>query len=398
MKKISLLLMLIIAGWSLTACTESHNDYPMPPVYPQEPVVTVEGFEATTTDAATQPIDLATMTEESIQMFTLKMGTLPAGMEFKNVRIEAKANDKPKMEPYNVKASDDGKVTKEELKNLVYNFYGKKATERTFTAQIFADAVKGTESQLIYLTKPFTLRITPEKLEDPYYYLYGLATGNYTAANANRAIMSPVEGDGNDMKFTYTTKFTARNAGDLLVWNISYWKTDFQKKDFSKVYATEKLYDKSESGTVIQGNKDNFFIAPTAEYYTFTIDLEALTFKWVKLEDQNPAKYTNITMIGSFNSWNETSGEIEMKAIDQAKHNWYVRCTFPSDTELKFRANHDYTVMNWGYGDSDKEWTTDEEWAKVCEKDKKNIGVPAGQYDIYFCDITGTAHFVPVED
>jgi hypothetical protein len=87
-----------------------------------------------------------------------------------------------------------------------------------------------------------------------------------------------------------------------------------------------------------------------------------------------------------------------MKAIDQAKHNWYVRCTFPSDTELKFRANHDYTVMNWGYGDSDKEWTTDEEWAKVCEKDKKNIGVPAGQYDIYFCDITGTAHFVPVED
>ena len=204
MKKISLLLMLIIAGWSLTACTESHNDYPMPPVYPQEPVVTVEGFEATTTDAATQPIDLATMTEESIQMFTLKMGTLPAGMEFKNVRIEAKANDKPKMEPYNVKASDDGKVTKEELTNLVYNFYGKKATERTFTAQIFADAVKGTESQLIYLTKPFTLRITPEKLEDPYYYLYGLATGNYTAANANRAIMSPVEGEGNDMKFTYT--------------------------------------------------------------------------------------------------------------------------------------------------------------------------------------------------
>ena len=54
MKKISLLLMLVIAGWSLTACDESFNDYPMPPVYEQEPLITVEGFEATTTPEATQ--------------------------------------------------------------------------------------------------------------------------------------------------------------------------------------------------------------------------------------------------------------------------------------------------------------------------------------------------------
>ena len=90
MKKISLLLMLVIAGWSLTACDESYNDYPMPPVYEQEPLVTVEGFEATVTPEATQPIDLGTMTEDAIHMFTLKLGTLPEGMTLKNIRLEAK--------------------------------------------------------------------------------------------------------------------------------------------------------------------------------------------------------------------------------------------------------------------------------------------------------------------
>ena len=88
MKKISLLLMLVIAGWSLTACDESFNDYSMPPVYEQQPLVTVEGFEATIAPEATQPIDIGTMTEDAIHMFTLKLGTLPEGMTLKNIRLE----------------------------------------------------------------------------------------------------------------------------------------------------------------------------------------------------------------------------------------------------------------------------------------------------------------------
>lgn len=389
MKKISLFLMLVIAGWSLTACDESHNDYPMPPVYAQEPLVAAEGYEATLSAAATTPINLGTMTENAIQLYTLKTGTLPAGMTFKNLRLEAKATDKPKIAPHNVETSEDGYVTKEELTKLVYAFYGKKATERTFTARLMADAVKGTEAQMIYLTDPFTLRVTPEKLEEPYYYLFGKATGNVTADNAYKYVMTPIE--GNDMGFTFTTKYTARQAGDILVWNISYWKNDYPKKDFSKVYATETKGDKSSTGNVVQGSKDNFFIAPTAAYYTFYIDLEQLTFRWEKLEDQNPATYTSISMfVASDNS------DIDLTAVDPTKHNWYTRKTFSADTELTFRANHS-NDMNWGYGESDKEWNAGDDWAKICTKDKKNIAVPAGTYDVYFCDITGAAHFVPVE-
>ena len=261
----------------------------MPPVYAQEPLVAAEGYQATLSAAATTPIDLGAMTADAIQLYTLTTGTLPAGMTIKNLRLEARAVDKPKIAPHNVETTEDGYVTKEELTKLVYAFYGKKATERTFTARLMADAVKGTEAQLLYLSDPFTIRITPQKLEDPYYYLYGLAVGNVTAANANRYVMTPIE--GNDMGFSFTTKFTSRPA-DLLVWNISYWKNDFPKKDFSKVYATETKGDKSETGNVVQGEQNNYFIAPTAEFYTFNIDLEALTFKWKKLEDQNPTTYT----------------------------------------------------------------------------------------------------------
>ena len=87
-----------------------------------------------------------------------------------------------------------------------------------------------------------------------------------------------------------------------------------------------------------------------------------------------------------------------MVAVDKAKHNWYAQVTIPADTQLKFRADHAWTTADWGYGDADGDWTVnDDVWAKTLEKGKKNIAVPAGTYHVYFCDITGAAHFVLAE-
>lgn len=384
-------LLLAVAGWSLTACKQHFDDWAQPKVYPQEPAIEVSGFTATPTTAAASVIDLGTMAAgSSVKLFDLTIGTLPEGVSLKNIRLEAKPADQPTTAATEVDASETGEVTKEELMDLVYNFYGKKSTVRVFDAALYANAAKGTEAQLITLCS-FQLKVKPEKLEEPYYYVYGRATAA-SADNAYKFVMTPVE--GNDMAFTYTTKFTG--ITDMLIWNMSYWKVDYPSQDFSKVYGQETKGSKAVSGTVIQGNKDNYFVSPASnKFYTFTIDLEKLTYEWKLLDDQNPASYTNISLIGVNGKWSD-GDDIDLTVVDRNKHNWYLRYTFTADTQLKFRANHGWT-MNWGYGSNDGDWKANEDWAKFCTPDAKNISITAGTYDIYFCDITGAAHFVPVE-
>ena len=386
-------MMLAIAGWSLTACDESHNDFPEPDVYPQEKVISmsdITGFVATPTAAASSNINLGTMAEDSIQLFTLQMGKLPDDMTFDSLRFEAWPSDRSEYYAIKAKVSANGMIAKEDLANLVYTFYGKKVTERVFKAKLLGDAFKGKEAFLIELGE-FTLRITPEELENPYYYVYGNAT-SAKKEDAYKTIMTP--DPTSDVVYSYTTKYVS--SGDMKIWNSKYWQEGAKTNDFSKLYGSgeEKPTSyKGLTGKLEQGRNSSIF-SPTKEYYTFTIDLEALTYTWTKLEDQNPTAYGVVSLIGVGGDWNT---DIDMEAADKAKHNWYVKVTIAADTQLKFRADHGWDT-DWGYGDSDGKWAVnDDDWAKTCEKGAKNIALPAGTYHIYFCDITGVAHFVPAE-
>jgi len=393
MKKISLFLMLVIAGWSLTACDESHDDFPTPTVYPQEEVYNmsdITGFVATPTAAASSNINLGTMTEDSIQLFTLQMGTLPAGLTFDSLRFEAWPADKTEYVATKAKVAANGMIAKEDLAKLVYTFYGKKVTERVFKAKLLGNAFKGKEAFLIELGS-FTLSITPEEMENPYYYIYGNAT-SAKKEEAYKTVMTP--DPTNDVIFSYTTKYVS--SGDIKVWNSKYWQEGYKTNDFSKLYGSgeeKPTTYKGLEGKLEQGRNSSIF-SPTKEYYTFTIDLEKLTYKWVKLENQTPTDYTVISLIGVGGDWNT---DIDMVTADKAKHNWYALVNIAADTQLKFRADHDWSA-NWGFGNSDGEWSVDDDnWAKTCAIDAKNIAVTAGKYHVYFCDITGAAHFVPAE-
>ena len=325
--------MLVIAGWSLTACDESFDDYAQNIVYPQEEVITIEGFEATPTAAASQNINLGTMTEDAIQLFTLKQGTLPEGVTLENIRLEAWPANKTEYVAAKVVASEDGMVTKDELAKLVYTFYGKKATERTFQAKLYANAIKGTEAQLITLGD-FTLKVTPEEVENPYYYVYGGAT-SAKKEDAYKTVMTP--DPTSDVVFSYTTKYVS--SGDMKIWNSRYWQEGAGKNDFSKLYGSgeeKPTTYKGLTGKLEQGRNSSIF-SPTKEYYTFTIDLEALTYTWTKLEDQNPVSYDVISLIGIANDWDN---DVDMEPADKAKHNWFAKVTIAADTQLKFRANH----------------------------------------------------------
>jgi hypothetical protein len=173
----------------------------------------------------------------------------------------------------------------------------------------------------------------------------------------------------------------------MKVWNSKYWQEGAKSNDFSKLYGSgeEKPTSyKGLTGKLEQGRNSSIF-SPTKEYYTFTIDLEALTYTWTKLEDQNPASYDVISLIGIANDWNN---DVDMEPADKAKHNWYAKVTIAAETQLKFRANHDWGT-NWGYG-NDRDWDVSENFNKIGTNGGGNIWVPAGTYAVYLNDITNS--------
>jgi hypothetical protein len=299
-------------------------------------------------------------------------------------------------------------ISKEDLAKLVYTFYGKKVTERVFKAKLMGNAFKGKEAFLIELGD-FTLHITPEELESAFYYVFG-KINSVSEQTANKAIMTP--DPENDQKFYFTSMFAS--SSDILVWNEMYWKVATNNgtknavaADYDKVYgmpSQEEANQKPMSGTSFQGLPEGtsipvYFLAPTKAFYTFTIDLEAKTFKWELLANQNPTKYSTMTLKGLAADVAMTSVGVAGKTgIGTDKHNW---CALNVNVAAESLVTVASGTTTWGFGDADGAWTVDYDqdnmWAKYCTTTGKAIKVPAGKYNIYFCDITGALHFVPVE-
>lgn len=173
---------------------------------------------------------------------------------------------------------------------------------------------------------------------------------------------------------SYTTKWTG-------AWDLKVWDADgFGNWDVAWGCAVDG--DNSPNGALINSGSQAIS-APSAEYYTFTIDMNTQTYTWTKLDNQAPTEYESISLIGEFNGW---GGDFDLEQV--TPHNWYGVFTQESDGQLKYRANHDWSV-NWGYG-SDMEWNVTEEFNKIGTNGGGNIWVPAGTYAVYLNDITNS--------
>ncbi len=177
---------------------------------------------------------------------------------------------------------------------------------------------------------------------------------------------------------SYTTKWTG--AWDLKFWNA----IDFGTWD--NAYGCEVDGDNSPSGKII-GSGAQAISAPSAEYYTFTIDMENMQYTWTKLENQNPTEYESISLIGEFSGW---SSDFDLKQV--APHNWHGVFTQENAGMLKYRANHAWAT-NWGYG-NDGDWNVESALDHIGTNGGGNIYVPAGTYDVYLNDITNSMLFV----
>ena len=109
---------------------------------------------------------------------------------------------------------------------------------------------------------------------------------------------------------------------------------------------------------------------PGAGFYRIELDASALTYSLTKIE--------TIGIIGGFNGW---GGDVDM-TYNTADGCWEATTTISEDTELKFRANHDWGV-NWG-GDVNN-----------LIPDGPNINVSAGTYKFQlYLSYQGNNHVV----
>ena len=216
-----------------------------------------------------------------------------------------------------------------------------------------------------------TYQITPIVIASQYYMVGGLQGWS----DSKKTCLFTPEGSN---VMSYTTKWTG--AWDLKIWASA----DFGNWDVA--YGSVVDGDNSPSGALTNSGA-GAISAPSAEFYKFTIDMNSFTYTWTRLDDQAPTEYSNISLIGEFNGW---GGDFELEEV--TPHNWYAIFTQEADGQLKFRANHDWSV-NWGFG-NDKDWNVTESINKIGSNGAGNIYVPAGTYAVYLNDITNSMMFV----
>ena len=230
-----------------------------------------------------------------------------------------------------------------------------------------------------HVTGAKKIRITLNMLEYSYtidpinvadvYYLVGGVQG--WSDSKKTCLFTPEEQKN---VLSYTTKWTG--AWDLKIWDAE----NFGNWDAAWGCAVEG--DNSPSGA-LQNSGAQAISAPSAEFYTFTIDMNTQTYTWTKLDNQSPTEYESISLIGEFSGWGD---DFDLEQV--TPHNWYGVFTQKSDGQLKYRANHDWSV-NWGYG-NDKDWNVADGFNKIGTNGGGNIWVPAGTYAVYLNDITNS--------
>jgi hypothetical protein len=205
-----------------------------------------------------------------------------------------------------------------------------------------------------------------------YYMVGGLQNWNADKATGMTCLFYP-QGSGIS---SYTTKWPG--AWDLKIWDYD----NFGNWDVA--YGTAVDGDGAASGSLINSGAKSFQAPTKNEFYTLTINMGAKTYTWTKLENQSPAEYGKIGLVGEFNNWGPTDFDLTMVT----PHNWYAKFTQTTTGSLKFRADGAWT-NNWGTGIN-----VGDKYYGTATNGGDNITVPAGTYSVYFNDITGEFAFV----
>ena len=211
----------------------------------------------------------------------------------------------------------------------------------------------------------------------PEYYLVGKLQG---WSPENKTCLMYAE---TPMVQSYTTQWN--DDANLKIWLGSDWG------NWDNAYGAKDDGDNSVEGK-IAGSGAIVCPEPGA-FYTFKVDFSTMTYKWTKLENQNPKAFETVSLIGVGGKWND-GDDIDMKQV--APHNWFIETTLPVGG-FKIRGNHDWNKGgNWGYTADQKFTSTGKLFNDGGSGDIKIA--TAGKYRIFFNDITNEYAFIAVTE
>ena len=286
------------------------------------------------------------------------VSTLVSGLSIVNTSVTGKDINSAILKNYMIESLDDLTATLAANGGFIPVYL--RATSTFNDQTIYSNTVS--IQTLPYYVEP--VLFTP-------YYIVGAITGWSTASTKMNAMLYP----SSDKEYSYTTIW----EGDA---NLKFWETE-DYGDWGKAWSTPVDGDNSPSGNLVKDGSGAMVCPEPGTYYTYSINMGDNTYAWTKCENQTPAEYTSISIIGAWDGWD---GDTDLEQI--YPHNWSTTTTFDAKYEFKFRADHDWTT-NWGVAVD----ITDVPYG-AGKGNGDNITVPAGTYTIYFNDITGEFVFV----
>lgn len=179
---------------------------------------------------------------------------------------------------------------------------------------------------------------------------------------------------------SYTTKWTGSGSFKFFT-EADNWDSAYGAElGTTAGAASGKLASNANNGA------DNISVPEVGAYYTFTVDMSAMTYTWTKCDESTIVDYNTIGLIGVNGDWSDNS---DVFLTQVTSHNWYVEVDVTSDCEVKFRVDGNWNVMDWGadVNIADQSYGTG-------TKGGDNVKLPAGKYKVYFNDITGQFLFL----
>lgn len=211
----------------------------------------------------------------------------------------------------------------------------------------------------------------------PEYYLVGKLQG---WSPENKTCLMYAE---TPMVQSYTTQWN--EDANLKIWlgsDFGVWANAYGAKDDGDNSVEGKI---AGSGAIV--------CPEPGAFYTFKADFSTMTYKWTKLENQNPKAFETVSLIGVGGKWND-GDDIDMTQV--TPHNWFIETTLPVGG-FKIRANHGWNEGgNWGYTADQKFTSTGKLFNDGGSGDIKIA--TAGKYRIFFNDITNEYAFIAVTE